>query len=76
MTPNLPDPPRRPPPGGTERLRPQIILGMVLVTALSAMGIFVGAVVFDPSAPEIVTAALAGGTAGLMALSMKVLEKD
>ena len=76
MTPNLPEPPRRPAPGWTERIRPQIILGMILVTTLSSLGILVGAVVFDPSAPEIVTAALAGGTAGLMALSMKVLEKD
>ena len=55
------------------RIRPNILVAMVIVAALGMMVVWVG---WRMAAPEIVTGAAGTTGTGIIALAMKILEKD
>jgi carbamate kinase len=56
-----------------EKVRPQILAAMLFISLLAGMAVFIGS---KMDAAEIVTGAIGTAISGLLALGMKVLEKQ
>ena len=56
-----------------EKVRPQILVAMLMIALLAGMAVYIGS---KMEAAEIVTGAVGTAISGLLALGMKVLEKQ